>query len=193
MKASNAMSMLVISAIPWAASFAALTLSASADLRARIIPNRFSILIALCGLVLQLKLSPGDVWISLLAAASVFAALGFLAHLSILGGGDVKLISAATLLVAPDRIPLLLAEISLAGGALSAIYLAAGHILRRWPQLYRASRKRVTGDWGKWLKREGLRIAGGYPVPYALAVLGGVAFHIIRELPQCLDAISCSF
>jgi Flp pilus assembly protein protease CpaA len=77
MKASKVMNMLTISAIPWAASFAALALSAAADLRARIIPNRYSILIALCGLALQLKLAPGQMWISLLAAASVLPCLEF--------------------------------------------------------------------------------------------------------------------
>jgi prepilin peptidase CpaA len=110
--------------------------------------------------------------------------LGILAHFGVLGGGDLKLISAAALLVPAGRVPLLLAEIALAGGALSAFYLAAGLILRRWPQLYRISGKSFSGGLGKWLKREGLRIARGYPVPYALAVLGGVTFHIISHIPH---------
>lgn len=187
------MSMLAISAIPWAASFGALTLSAAADLRARIIPNRFSILIALCGLTLQLRAGPEQAWIGILAAMSLFTALGVLAHFGLLGGGDVKLISAATLLAPPPGIPLLLAEIALAGGALSVIYLAAGFILRRRPQLYRPLGKAPAGRFSKWLKREATRMARGFPVPYALAVLGGVTYHIVRELSQCLDAISCSF
>lgn len=188
------MSAILIEAIPWGATLLALIASAAADLRARIIPNRFCILIALCGLALQLRLAPGQVWIGLLAAMSVFAALGVLAHFDVLGGGDVKLISAAALLVAPDRIPLLLAEIAVAGGVLSAFYLAAGLVLRRWPRLYRAASKNLGGGLGKWLKREGLRVARGYPVPYALAVLGGVTFHIMkRDFSSCLDAISRSF
>jgi prepilin peptidase CpaA len=177
----------------WGVTLLALTASAAADLRARLIPNRFSILIALCGLTLQFRLAPAQVWISLLAATTVFGALGVLAHFNVLGGGDVKLISAAALLVAPDRIPFLLAEIALAGGLLSAFYLAAGLVLRRWPQLYRQPSRNLSGGLGKWLKREGLRAARGYPVPYALAVFCGVTFHIIGEFPSCLDAISCSF
>ena len=186
------MSAFLFEAIPWGATLLALAASAVADLRDRIIPNRFSILIALCGLAVQLRAGPDHVWIGLLAAMSIFTALGILAHFGLLGGGDVKLISAATLLVAPPDIPFLLAEIALAGGAVSAIYLAAGFILRRRPQLYRAIGKGPAGGFPKWLRREAARIAKGFPVPYALAVLGGIALHITRELPQCLNAISFS-
>jgi prepilin peptidase CpaA len=175
------MSAFLIETIPWGVTLLALTASAAADLRARIIPNRFSILIALCGLALQFRLAPAQVWIALLAAMTVFGALGVLAHFNVLGGGDVKLISAAALLVAPDRIPLLLAEITLAGGLLSAFYLAAGLVLRRWPQLYRRPSKTLGSGLGKWLRREGSRAARGYPVPYALAVFCGVTFHIMES------------
>lgn len=75
----------------------------------------------------------------------------------------------------------------------SALYLAVGLLLRRWPKLYRnAGRNGRRGPFSKWIRWEGFRIAKGYPVPYALAVLGGVTMHIMRELPQCLNAISCS-
>jgi prepilin peptidase CpaA len=187
------MSVLIVQAIPWAASLAALIGSAASDLKARIIPNEFSVVIAICGVALSLRLGSGEFWISVLAAVSVFVALGFLAHYGLIGGGDVKLITAVTLLVPPGSVGLLLIEIALAGGIVSLFYFAAGHLLRRLPQ-FRASiaKTRRKSGFGKWLRRESSRIARGYPVPYALAVLGGVATHIVRELPQCLFAVSCS-
>ncbi len=187
------MSVSLIQALPLTASLMALAGSAATDLRARIVPNRFAALIALCGLAMALRPGAGQLWIAVLAAMCVLTALGFLAHYNVLGGGDVKLIAATSLLVAPAHIPLLLIEIALAGGVLSCLYLAGGLLLRRWPALYR----RPPGTprpaaFRKWLRREGSRIARGYPMPYALAVLGGVTFHFMRELPPCFSAISCS-
>ncbi len=187
------MSVLLIHALPWTASLLALAGSAAADLRARIIPNKFAILIALCGLAMALRLGAGQLWMPVLAAIGVFSALGVLAHYNMIGGGDVKLIAATSLLVPPDRIPLLLVEIALAGGVLSCLYLAGGFLLRRRPWLYRRPAGTAQPSaFRKWLRREGSRIARGYPMPYALAVLGGVAIHLMRELPPCFSATSCS-
>jgi prepilin peptidase CpaA len=187
------MSVSLIQALPWTASLLALAGSAAADLRARIVPNEFAIFIALCGLAMALRPGAGQLWIAVLAAICVFSALGVLAHYNAIGGGDVKLIAATSLLVPPGHIPLLLVEIALAGGMLACLYLAGGLLLRRQPALYR----RPTGTaqpsaFRKWLRREGSRIARGYPMPYALAVLGGVTIHLIRELPPCFSATSCS-
>ncbi len=187
------MSVPLIQALPLTASLLVLAGSAASDLRARIIPDAFAILIALCGLAMALRHGAGTLWIALLAAACVFLALGALAHYNIIGGGDVKLIAAVCLLVPPDRIPLLLVEIALAGGVLSCIYLALGFLLRFKPALYRALPGAPRpGAFRKWLRREGARIARGYPMPYALAVLGGVTVHLVRELPPCFSAMSCS-
>ena len=187
------MSVALIQVLPWTASLLALAGSAATDLRARTIPNKYAILIALCGLAMALRPGAGQLWISLLATLCVFSVLGLLAHYNVIGGGDVKLIAATCLLVPPDRIPLLLAEIALAGGVLSCAYLTGGLVLRRWPWLYRTPPGTAQPSlFRKWLRREKSRIARGYPMPYALAVLGGVTVHLIRELPPCFSAISCS-
>jgi prepilin peptidase CpaA len=187
------MSLSLIQTLPWTASLLALAGSAVTDLRKRMIPDEFSTLIAVCGLAMALRLGSGQAWIALLAALCVFFFLGVLAHYNAIGGGDVKLIAACCLLVPPDSIPLLLAEIALAGGVLSGAYLAGGWLLRRSPRtrLEPASASQPNA-FRKWLRREGSRIARGYPVPYALAVFGGVAVHLIRELPPCFSATSCS-
>jgi prepilin peptidase CpaA len=187
------MTVSLIQAAPWAASLAALAGSGVTDLRARLIPNEFAALIAVCGVALGLRFGAGQLCLSLLVAAAVFFALGILAHYNVIGGGDVKLIGAVTLLAPPDRVGLLLVEIALAGGVLSCFYLAAGFVLRRLHRRYRhAGKTSGKSGFSKWARREGIRIAAGYPMPYALAVLGGVASYIIRELPQCLSATSCS-
>jgi prepilin peptidase CpaA len=187
------MSVSLIQALPWTASLVALAASAAADLRARIIPNEFALLVALCGLAMALRSGAAQLWLPVLAALCVFLALGVLAHYNAIGGGDVKLIAATCLLVPPDRIPLLLIEIALAGGVLSCLYLAGGLLLRRQPALYRSPAGTAQASaFHKWLRREGSRIARGYPIPYALAVLGGVTIHLMRELPPCFSATPCS-
>ncbi|MGA7323860.1 MAG: A24 family peptidase [Rhodomicrobium sp.] len=103
----------------WAVSIAALFASAVTDLRERIIPNTIPLIIAACGLALSLQGGPWRIGMNVAAAITVFLALGFLAHYGFIGGGDVKLISAVTLLVPPERIGPLLIEIAIAGGLLS--------------------------------------------------------------------------
>ena len=140
-----------------------------------------------------LRPGAGAPWVPLLAAGGVFLILGTLAHYNFIGGGDVKLIAAVCLLVPPDGIPLLLIEIALAGGVLSCIYLAGGFLLRLTPSLYRVSPDFVhRSAFRKWLRREEVRMARGYPMPYAVAILGGVTVHLMRELAPCFSATSCS-
>jgi prepilin peptidase CpaA len=187
------MSVSLIPVFSWAVSFLALAGSAATDLRARIIPNELAILIALCGLAMALRSGCAQAGAAVLAGLCVFFFLGALAHYNVIGGGDVKLIAATCLLVPPASVPLILIEIALAGGVLSCLYLAGGFLLRRQPALYRRPAGAAHGGaFRKWLRREAARIARGYPMPYALAVLGGATIHLLRELPPCFSATSCS-
>ncbi len=185
------MTTLIFTSGAWAVGIAALLASAVTDLRDRIIPNTIPLIIAACGLALCLQGGSSRTGMNVAAAITVFLALGFLAHYGFMGGGDVKLISAVTLLVPPEQIGLLLIEIAIAGGLLSCGYVAAGFVLTVFsraklqrqsscnPELPRRSAHRCTA------------VAAGYPLPYALAVVGGVLIHILRELPECFSAISC--
>lgn len=189
------MSLHLLHALLWMMALAALAASSWNDLKYRIIPNELVGVIAAIGIGLSLALRPGQTGISLVAAAVVLLALGVFSHFNMMGGGDVKLISATTLLVPPDRIGQLLVAIALAGGVLACIYLMARHALRRNPpgaaliadEAGARGRSRVG-----WLSNECTRIASGGPMPYALAILGGVAVHIATELPKCLSASFCS-
>jgi prepilin peptidase CpaA len=171
----------------WAVALIAVLASAYTDLKDRIIPDAFVCLVAGCGIALGLLSRLGQVHISLLAAIALLFALGALAHFHVIGGGDVKLISAASLLVAPADIGKLLVFIALAGGVLSCAYLLARRALNGG----RGGNDDQDGQ--GWLSREGARIASGGPMPYGVAILGGLAGIVVGEIPKCLSAGFCFF
>lgn len=183
----------IFHALVWVVALTALLASAWTDLKDRIIPNELAGLVAASGMGLSLMLRPEQTWIAFAAAALVLSGLGVLAHYGVMGGGDVKLIGAATLLVPPGHIGQLMAFIAIAGGLLSVVYLLA-----RYTLVHRSKRK-LQPEFGKiadsagWFSSECARMAAGGPMPYALAILGGVAGTIAGEFPQCLSANFCSF
>ena len=74
-----------------------------------------------------------------------------------MGGGDVKLLGACALWPGLEGLPTLLLGTMLAGGALAAVALLG---------------RRLVGNRGDHAY-PGLRSGG--PIPYAVAILGGVA------------------
>ncbi len=186
----------VFHAALWVLALTALLTSAWMDLKDRIIPNDLVILVGGSGLGLSLMLRPEQIWISLLVAVLALITLGVLAHYGMMGGGDVKLISATTLLVPPEHIGELMVLIALTGGLLSGVYLVGHWVLRRSHPGRAAVSTEAAGGHGRvpdsWFSNEYLRIAAGQPMPYALAILGGMAVFIAGELLQCLSANFCS-
>jgi prepilin peptidase CpaA len=175
------MSLPIVAIFLWGAVLAALALSVVSDLKDRIVPDVSVILIAILGLALCLMLHPGEVWLNLVAGAAVFFALGTFCHYGLIGGGDVKLAAAVTLLVTPDHIGTLLIEIALAGGFLSCFYLGAAYFVRSprtEPDLPAATAVIAKQ---RWLEIESARIASGKSVPYALAISGGLLYHLFLE------------
>jgi prepilin peptidase CpaA len=65
------------------------------------------------------------------AAVAVFAAAAFCWRRGWMGGADVKLLGAVTLLVPPVLVLNLLAAVSMAGGVLALIYLALRPLVGR--------------------------------------------------------------
>jgi prepilin peptidase CpaA len=179
-------------------SLVALFAAALVDLRHRIVPNRLVLVIATCGVGRRLWSAPGLIWFDLLAAASIVIVLGLLAHHEWIGGGDVKLIGAVALLFPLSDVGALLLSIAVAGGLMSCAYLAMRATVTKIqkPQFCSADAQKNTQDtmWGfeHLLRGERMRIAAGEPMPYALAVLGGVIYLIVSEAIQCLSATFCS-
>ncbi|HZP69412.1 MAG TPA: prepilin peptidase [Pseudolabrys sp.] len=168
-----------------------IAVSAITDLRSRRIPNRIVAVIAAGGLAYAFLSWPGLVWLSLIVSVVLFFGIGTLAHFRLIGGGDVKLLAAVAFLVPPGDVGPMLLNIMIAGGVLSAGYLA----VRALSSILTAQRIAVPA---------GTRRAVQFPVPdpgsaekaqtvpYAVAILAGVIFHIGTELNGCLFAISCS-
>jgi prepilin peptidase CpaA len=109
------------------AGFAGLMLIAAVeDLRRLMIPN--TLVLALCTLwPLQLASAP-DISLlgsagAALCAAAVFAAGALLFSRGLMGGGDVKLLTAATLWAGPDGTPTLLVGTAVLGGLLTLALL----------------------------------------------------------------------
>lgn len=178
----------------WMVAIVLLFIAAGIDMRDRVIPNRLVALIGASGLVLSLVSRPERLWISLLAAVVVLLGLGFLAHFRWIGGGDVKLISAVTLLVPPEHIGLLLLAIALVGGVISCCYLAAYYVFTRSHagKIKYAATTGLLGKFPQLFRSERARVLTATSVPYGAAVLGGVAVVTVSEAIKCLSATSCS-
>jgi prepilin peptidase CpaA len=182
---------------------ACLPVAVATDVASRIIPNRLVLLVLACGITLRLLSGPSPLWPGLLGLGTVLVTMGLLAGRGFVGWGDAKLIAAVSVAVPADRLPTLLLAIALAGGLLSCLYLAGRSLLRRAPRpLYAlpgpmASREadaagpatprhdRGSGPPSTWLSaihrvasRERARILAGEPMPYAVAIAGGVLFTL---------------
>jgi prepilin peptidase CpaA len=170
--------------VSWLTSLSLLSVAAGTDLKDRRIPNEIVAAVAAIGLTQGLIARPGQVWLSLLVAFVVFCGLGVLSYYRIIGGGDLKLISAVTLLVPPERVGQLLIEIALAGGVLGCFYLLARYALRSASATSSGAAEVVRPEAGFALtiQTERVRIAAGGSLPYALAVLGGALIYVTREL-----------
>ena len=111
----------------------ALLIAAVTDLRSRTISNKLNIAIAagapLFWWASGLSLWPG-VAMQLGVALAAFAILAGLFALRLMGGGDVKLLTALALWVAPVTFLKLIIIMALAGGLLT-IVMGAWHVMRR--------------------------------------------------------------
>jgi Flp pilus assembly protein protease CpaA len=150
------------------------------DLSFRIIPNRLVMILFCVSLALRLVAGPRPPWWSVAGGLAILAGLGAVAQYGLLGWGDAKLIAAVSFAVPADRLIAMLLAIALAGGALGCVYLAARFALRRAPNRPdpKVSAARRPGAIGRLLRRERKRILANEPMPYALAIFGGVAFGL---------------
>jgi prepilin peptidase CpaA len=157
---------------------ACLLVAITTDLTDRIIPNRLVGVVLACSIALRLLSGPVPLLESLLGALAILVVLGMLASYDLLGWGDVKLIAAVSFAVPVHRVGALLLAITMAGGLLSLIYLAARGALRRAATATPEGAAPQPGTLRRLLARESARIRANEPMPYALAVLGGVAYGL---------------
>lgn len=144
----------------------ALAWAAWHDVLARTIPNGLAAAVVALGLCLQ-ALRGGEALLWSGFAAAVVFLLGALAWArGWMGGGDVKLLAAASTLVPAPLVPTAIATVALAGGPLALVYLA----LRR---VVRVPARRPRGLLARGLRAEAWRIRRGGPLPYGVAIAGG--------------------
>lgn len=141
--------------------FVALMIAAAVgDFRRLVIPNW--LVLALCALWLPHIAATGAVSLatipaSVFAAAAVLAAGALLFARGLIGGGDVKLLAAASLWAGPSGVMRLLLMTALCGGALALAFLAA--------------LDRLSGA-GRRIPQPGAAMVGtgGTPIPYGVAI-----------------------
>ena len=149
------------------------------DISFRIIPDWCVLLVALLGLILRLQSGFPEAAISIGIAVGMLAFLTFLFHLGAVGGGDVKLMAAATIMVAPGDVPSLLVLISFAGGLLAIakiVHDRIGQLLAAHPTRFGLSRfARHTRYKAKSTVTAGMEEFGlhGEGLPYGVAIFFG--------------------
>ncbi|MFC3069381.1 A24 family peptidase [Phenylobacterium soli] len=148
------------------------------DLKSRLIPNPLVLGVLAAGFAARIVTDGALSWISLGVALAIFVPLALMAQRDVIGGGDAKMIAAATFLVEPAHVLQLLAAIILSGGV-----LAAGFWLARKARLASTGRKPAPA--GSGLAPEPAS-TGSTPsadheqLPYAVAILAGVAITLTR-------------
>ena len=157
-----------------------LVMASFTDLRSRIIPNPLVLGVIVAGGAARIVTDGALSWISLGVALAIFVPLALLAHRDMIGGGDAKMIAAATFLVEPVHVPQLLAAIVLSGGV-----LAAGWWLARKVRPLASGHKPVAAGSGADASAPASS-TGSTPsadheqLPYAVAILAGVAITLTR-------------
>ena len=94
------------------------------DVAKRLIPNGICLTIALTSLIGRLLVGPQQLAISLALAIVLFIILLLLHSRHILGGGDVKLLTALAIGLSPFGVVKLFAVTALAGGVVALSHLA---------------------------------------------------------------------
>jgi prepilin peptidase CpaA len=142
-----------------------LLLAAAHDVVARTVPNRLVVALAVTGIALRAL--AGGLGPSLLIGAAVFAIAAFCWRRGWMGGGDVKLLAAAAVLVPPHLTLSFITAVALSGGILALSYLLARRLVAPPP----AQRPRRL--LARALRVERWRIRRGGPLPYACAIAAG--------------------
>jgi prepilin peptidase CpaA len=145
-----------------------LLLAAGHDIMTRTVPNWMPLLLS----VLSAALAAAEfrlVW-GLGFGLTVFVLCFIFWWRGWMGGGDVKLLGATAIVIAPPAAGSFLLAVSLSGGILAIAYLA-GRVL-----LPRPATRRPNGLLSRVLRVEAWRIRHRGPLPYACAIAAGTIF-----------------
>lgn len=141
------------------------------DVVGRTIPNFVSLILISLGF---LRITMAHTMLtSVLAAGAVFAVALLVWYAGLLGGGDVKLLTATRLVVPPQDVPMLLVSVAMVGGMLACIYVAARHILPV-PVV-----QRPRDIFRRIVRVELWRVHRRGPLPYAVAIALGTMTQLV--------------
>jgi prepilin peptidase CpaA len=140
------------------------------DIAARTVPNWIAAALLPAGVILRTL--DNTITIGLPCAFLVLLVTYFCWRRGWMGGGDVKLLAAAALVVPPTTELTFLAAVALSGSGLALIYLAAKRIMPP------PGPERPSGLLARAARAELWRIRRGGPLPYACAIAAGFIFVI---------------
>ena len=170
-----AAAVLALHAVALVAGASLLVVAGLHDVAARTVPNLLVLLVAAVGAVA--RLIDADLPMSLVAALVIFAVAALCWLRGWMGGGDVKLLAAAALLVPPQLAGSLVIDIALAGGILAVTYLLLYAVL---PAPAISAHRPKSFPARAW-RAERWRIARKGPLPYASAIAAGALFCLLAE------------
>ncbi len=162
------------------AAAAVLLFAAVHDVAVRTVPNLVSLTIAAAGVGLQAL--DGQLGPALFGGGLVFAGAWYSWRRGWIGGGDVKLLGACTLLVPPAAVPALVLSTAIAGAVLALVYLALGMALAQ--PVAGAAATRPTGLLGRVWRVERRRIRRRLSLPYACAICAGALLTLYTTVPM---------
>jgi prepilin peptidase CpaA len=150
-----------------------LLFAACRDLLTRTIPDGISVALLAGGAAARACEGVSELGVSVLAAGGLFVVLVAAFSRGLLGGGDVKLMSAMAVGLPPAMVWDLVFATAVAGGVIACAYLFARRLLTRSGPARRRSllaRFAVVEAW---------RIRTSRPMPYAVAIAAGGAAVLI--------------
>ena len=143
------------------------------DVATRTIPNFIPAILVGFGFIHDIVANTTS--LSAAVAGTVFAVALLVWRAGLFGGGDVKLLTSASLLISPREVPMLLASIALIGGMLACMYIVARSILPLPGQQHETSLfRRIT-------RVELWRIHRHGSLPYASAIAIGTITQLVRH------------
>lgn len=161
-----------------AASILLLLVAALTDLATRVIPDRIAITLAGLGVLSRAFAGLPSLAISLGLAALLFVLLVFAHARGILGGGDVKLIAATALGLAPGALYQFLVGTMLAGGVLALLHLVLRPVVRGTSM---TPLSRGSPLLCRVLIVERYRIARRGSLPYGVAIACGGVWTVLAS------------
>ena len=144
------------------------------DIGTRTIPNWASVAVAALGIVI--RACQHDLPAGLAAGILVFLAAALAWRRAWMGGGDVKLLGACALLVAPLDVGGFVTLVALSGGCLALLYLVMGRLV---PSPGRPLPPTLIR---RMLRVEQWRISHRHALPYGVAIVAGSLTTLLQRM-----------